>query len=68
MKTTLSIALVAAASLLASGALAATKPASAAYTGHEIAVGWRQALTLRVGRGSPGFRTTAVLLLSASRT
>lgn len=45
MKTTLNIALIAAASLLATGALAATKPASTVYTGHELAGGAKLSLS-----------------------
>jgi uncharacterized membrane protein YkoI len=44
MKTTLKLALIAAASLAASGAGAAMKPAPANYTGHELAGGAKLSL------------------------
>ena len=48
MNTTLTIAMIAAASLLATGATAAVKPMAATYTGHELAGGAK--LTLAQAR------------------
>lgn len=45
MQSSLNVTLIAAASLLATGAMATTKPASATYPGHELAAGAKVTLT-----------------------